>query len=210
MLIREGGKGQRWGLLVFSIYTAENSKNISIQWWYQLYQYHQCRFVKDVACNDCISHEMGLSALNVIAKLKLILIVLTEEPQLFSTFSPSPVCGVYGVPVYDVVCMFVNQSTECQTIPPAGGHVSDLHRVVLHLPPAPLLQGLHSHHVLSVETVVVVVVAVVVWDHSLLPLHLTGPQSGRHWTEARPPWPGDTIITLTNPSLSAPGFAPII
>ena len=44
----------------------------------------------------------------------------------------------------DVVCMFVNESTECETIPPAGGHVSDLHpRVVLHLPPAPLLQGRH-------------------------------------------------------------------
>ena len=60
--------------------------------------------------------------------------------------------------MYDVVCVFVNESTECETIPPAGGHVSDLHpRVVLHLPPAPLLQGRHPHHVVSVAVVVVVV-----------------------------------------------------
>ena len=77
---------------------------------------------------------MGLSAQNVKQ------IILTKEPGLLSYFSPVPVVGVEGVPVYDVVCMFVNESTECETIPPAGGHVNDLHpRVVLHLPPAPLL-----------------------------------------------------------------------
>ena len=61
--------------------------------------------------------------------------------------SPSPVLSVQGVPVYEVVGMFVYESTEGEAVPPAGGHVSDPHPgVVLHLPPAPLLQGRHSHH----------------------------------------------------------------
>ena len=54
--------------------------------------------------------------------------------------------------MYDIVGMFVYEGTECEAIPPARGHVSDLDsRIVLHLPPAPLLQGCHSentHHIL--------------------------------------------------------------
>ena len=47
--------------------------------------------------------------------------------------------------MYEVVGMFVYESTEGEAVPPAGGHVSDPHPgVVLHLPPAPLLQGRHS------------------------------------------------------------------
>ena len=49
--------------------------------------------------------------------------------------------------MYDIVGMFVYEGTECEAIPPARGHVSDLDsRVVLHLPPAPLLQGRHSKY----------------------------------------------------------------
>ena len=44
----------------------------------------------------------------------------------------------------------MNESTEGETISPAGGHVTNLDsRIVIQLPPAPLLQGCHPqdpHH----------------------------------------------------------------
>ena len=40
--------------------------------------------------------------------------------------SPSPVLSVQGVPVYEVVGMFVYESTEGEAVPPAGVHVDDV------------------------------------------------------------------------------------
>ena len=75
---REERPEVRIAIVVFIIERTSNIFQYNDDMYHSLYP--QCRFIKDVACNDCISEVMGLSAaLNVIVKLKLMLIILTKE-----------------------------------------------------------------------------------------------------------------------------------
>ena len=110
-------------------------------------------------------------------------------------YSPGPVLRIQCVKIYQVWSVSVYESTECKTIPPAGGHVSDLHPLVpLQPPPAPLLQRRHPHHVCGSRGVVCVcgearVVLVSLQHHSLASTPPGAPQLA---------WQGFQIIYLSD------------
>ena len=61
--------------------------------------------------------------------------------------SPSPVLRVQSMEVNESGIVFVDESTECETISPGRGHVGDPDtRVPPHLSPAPTLQTQDSRH----------------------------------------------------------------
>ena len=78
----------------------------------------------------------------------LILMTIYEECRIITDVLPMPIIMIKTVIVNEMWSVSVNESTEGKAISPTGGHVTDLDsRIVIQLPPAPLLQSCHPHHI---------------------------------------------------------------
>ena len=66
---------------------------------------------------------------------------------------PFPVTGVEAGVVEEAGSVSVYEGAEGEAVSPAGGHVPDVEAGVGgQLPPAPLLQGRHTHHAADLGT----------------------------------------------------------